>query len=111
MFGSPRRRIRALFLSAILLGSLTAEAVSGASWNGVLLDSSGKPVAEAVVKLHPTGGGRDYTATSSANGKFAFVDIAAGLYELSAALRSGIAEALSWGPWNSGQNSSTSSTS
>ncbi len=84
MFSSPRRRVRALFLSAILLGSLTAEAVSGASWNGVLLDSSGKPVADAVVKLHPTGSGRDYTANSAANGKFAFGEIAAGLYELSA---------------------------
>jgi hypothetical protein len=84
MFTSHRSCIRAPFLSAILLVSLTAGAVSGASWNGVLLDSSGKPVAEAVVKLHSAGGERDYTATSAANGKFVFGDIASGSYELSA---------------------------
>jgi carboxypeptidase family protein len=81
---SLRSCIRPLFLSAILLVSLTAGAVSGASWNGVLLDSSGKPVTEAVVTLHSAAGGRDYTATSAANGKFVFGEIATGSYELSA---------------------------
>ncbi len=84
MSNSPRSGFRALFLSAILLASLTVSAASGASWNGVLLDSSGKPVAKAVVKLHPTAGGLDYTATSEATGKFAFGEIAVGTYELSA---------------------------
>lgn len=50
----------------------------------MLSDSSGKPVAEAVVKLHSTAGGRDYIATTAANGKFAWGDLAAGPYELSA---------------------------
>jgi hypothetical protein len=50
----------------------------------MLLDSSGKPLAEAVVTLHSAVGGRDFTATTAANGKFAFGAIAAGTYGLSA---------------------------
>jgi hypothetical protein len=42
MSNSPRSRFWAPFLSAILLASLAAVAASGASWNGVLLNSSGK---------------------------------------------------------------------
>ena len=84
MSNSPRSRFRALFLSAILWTSPAASAVLGVSWTGVLLDSSGQPVADAVVKLHSTADGRDYTATSASNGKFALGEIAAGTYELSA---------------------------
>jgi hypothetical protein len=84
MSNSPRSRFRALFLSAILVASLTAGAVSEASWNGVLLDSSGKPAAEAAVKLHSTSDGRDYAATSAANGKFAFGEVTRGTSKLSA---------------------------
>src|SRR5579859_8084837 len=84
MFMALGNRISTWCLVALVLTASAASAASGASWNGVLVDSSGKPVAEAVVKLHPTGSGRDYTATSAANGKFALGDIAAGLYELSA---------------------------
>ncbi|MGC1649241.1 MAG: TonB-dependent receptor [Candidatus Sulfotelmatobacter sp.] len=51
-----------------------------------MLDSSGKPVADAVVKLHSTADGRDYTATSDSNGKFALGEIATGTYELSATI-------------------------
>jgi hypothetical protein len=65
----------------VLLAVPGAAAVSGASWNGRLSDASGKPVADAILLLHPAAGGRDYTTT--ATGKFAFTDIAGGSYEVS----------------------------
>src|ERR1700681_2925267 len=70
-------------LIAVLLVAPLAGAVSGASWNGVVRDGAGKTVDEAVITLHPTSGGRDYTATTLANGKFAFAEIASGTYEVS----------------------------
>src|SRR5271169_7097478 len=76
-------RIHTLCLGVILLAALTAAAASGASWNGVLNDASGKPVAEAVVKLHAASGGRDYIATTGVDGKFAFAGIELGSYEVS----------------------------
>ncbi|HEY6371523.1 MAG TPA: TonB-dependent receptor [Candidatus Sulfotelmatobacter sp.] len=73
-----------LWLGVFLLASSIACAATGATWSGVLLDSSGKPVAEAVIRIHSTSGRRDYTTTTASNGKFAFGDIAAGTCELSA---------------------------
>ena len=46
-------------------------------------DASGKPVADAILLLRPAAGGRDYTTTTTATGKFAFTDIAGGSYEVS----------------------------
>jgi len=77
-------QIRHLCFGALLLAVPMAGATN-ASWSGALIDASGKPVAGAVVKLHPASGGHDYTATTASNGKFQLVDIAAGSYELSAA--------------------------
>ena len=76
-------RFRFLCLIAVLLVASFSAAVSGAAWNGVLRDGSGKAVAGAVVRLHSASGGRDYSATTAANGTFAFADIAAGTYEAS----------------------------
>ena len=60
----------------------TVHALSGASWNGVLLDGSGKPIAQGTVKLH-SAEGRDYVSATGADGKFAFAEVAAGSYEVS----------------------------
>jgi hypothetical protein len=83
MFMGPRNRTWILSFGIVLLAGTIAAAASGAAWNGVLSDSSGKPVAEAVVKLHAASGGRDYTATTAANGKFAFAEIELGSYDVS----------------------------
>jgi len=56
---------------------------SAASWNGKLTDSSEKPVAGAVVRLHATSGKNEYQATTAANGEFSFTEIEPGSYELS----------------------------
>ena len=82
MLIGPGNRIRTLCLSVILLAAVTTTAASAASWNGVLNDSSGKPVAEAVVKLHAASG-RDYIATTAVDGRFAFAEIELGSYEVS----------------------------
>ncbi len=60
-----------------------SHALAAASWNGVLTDGSGKPVGAAIIKLHAASGGRDYSATTAADGKFVFAEIAAGAYEVS----------------------------
>src|SRR5271156_3145321 len=52
-------------------------------WTGVLRDKSGKPIANASVKLQSKLGDRSYATLTSANGEFSFQEIAAGSYELS----------------------------
>ena len=59
-----------------------AGAASGASWNGVLSDAAGKPVAATIVTVHAASENRNYTATTTADGRFAFANIAAGTYEV-----------------------------
>jgi hypothetical protein len=68
----------ALIVFTVSLGA----AASGASWNGVLSDGSGKPAGQAIVALHSISGGHDYRATTTANGQFTFTDVTAGSYEL-----------------------------
>jgi hypothetical protein len=48
-----------------------------------LRDATGKPVTDATVHLRTSGGGQDYSAKTSANGNFLFIDVRAGTYELS----------------------------
>lgn len=83
MFIRPGNRICILCLSFVLLAGSGASALSGASWSGVLTDGSGKPLAEAVVTLRSSSGGRDYTVRTASSGKFAFAEIVAGSYEVS----------------------------
>ena len=66
-----------------LLAASFAGGAAGSSWNGILRDDAGKPVAEAVVRLHPATGGGDYASTTAANGRFTFAELAAGSYEVS----------------------------
>ena len=53
-----------------------------ASWHGILRDAAGHVVGDAAIVLHAVSGDREYTAKSSANGQFAFVEIAGGSYTL-----------------------------
>src|ERR1700736_6715939 len=77
------RRTSILCLGAVLLISPVVAAASGTSWNGRLIDDTVKRLTEAVVKLPSAIAGHDYTATTAANGKFVFTEIAAGSYEVS----------------------------
>jgi hypothetical protein len=78
-----RDEVRALCFIATLAAASIAGALSAASWSGILLDHAGKSAAEATVKLRSIPGNRDYTARTSASGKFTFTEIAAGDYRLS----------------------------
>jgi hypothetical protein len=78
-----RNRLHIVCLIGVLFLTSLADAASGATWNGVLIDSAGKPVAGAIVTLQAASDNRNSTATTEADGKFAFVEIATGTYEVS----------------------------
>ncbi|MGB2899907.1 MAG: TonB-dependent receptor [Candidatus Acidiferrum sp.] len=52
------------------------------SWSGVLRDSGGNPVGGASIKLFAANANREYSATTSKTGLFAFTALAAGNYTL-----------------------------
>ena len=58
-----------------------APALTGASWNGTLTDSGGKPVAGAAVRLLSPGG-TEYSTRTSDDGRFVFTAIAADTYKV-----------------------------
>jgi hypothetical protein len=78
----PGNQLRTMCLVGFLLAVSPVRAVSGTSWSGVLTDSAGHPVRETVVKLRSVSG-HEYTATTAANGRFAFSGIAGGVYAVS----------------------------
>ena len=80
---SLESRIRVPFLAAVFALVTVTHALAGSVWNGTLTNADGKPVAGAVVKLRAVPAGRDYTATTAADGKFAFAGIVGGSYEVS----------------------------
>src|SRR5271166_4680742 len=75
--------LRTLCAFTLLLAASQSHALAAASWSGALTDGAGTPVDRAVVNLHPASGGRDYTATTTSDGKFVFAEIAPGTYEVS----------------------------
>jgi hypothetical protein len=83
MFSRLKNRFTVLCLPVIFLASAVTNALSGTSWNGALTDSAGKAVAGASIKLHAPVQGRDYVATTTADGRFEFDLLALGSYELS----------------------------
>jgi hypothetical protein len=72
-----------LYSFIFLMWISVASALSSAVWNGHLSDSAGKAVSGAVVRLHSTAAGHDYSATTGVDGAFAFADLATDRYELS----------------------------
>jgi hypothetical protein len=60
-----------------------APALSGGSWSGVLCDDAGRPLDGAVVQLRSAVGDHDYAAKTAAGGKFQFLAIRPGTYEVS----------------------------
>src|SRR5882762_5486905 len=78
-----RHRVLTLCLLLVLAMAPAASARSAGSWTGFVRDEAGNPVGEATIRLHLAGGGSDYTARTSASGKFVFAEIGAGNYALS----------------------------
>src|SRR5258706_3597192 len=50
------------------------------SWRGILRDAAGNPVGMATVRLVSADSKREYSATISASGQFAFAGVAVGEY-------------------------------
>jgi len=84
MFPSVNCPIRTVCGAVVLLAALPASGFARASWNGVLKDKAGKPVAGAVITLHSPSGRLDYSSKTSMTGAFSFDRIRAGKYQLSA---------------------------
>src|ERR1700739_1139563 len=59
-------------------------AFSATTWNGVLRDAAGKPVADAKITLRANSRDRTFEARTAADGAFAFSGIAPGTYTLAA---------------------------
>jgi len=55
---------------------------SATTWNGILRDAAGKPVADAKISLRASAGDRTYAAQTLANGAFVFAGVEAGTYTL-----------------------------
>ncbi len=83
MLSALPRCFRSTLLLTLVLATSSAFAVPGTSWTGILTDEAGKPVAGAIIRLHSPDRKEDYASSTESNGKFDFVAIAAGTYELS----------------------------
>src|SRR5216683_1958225 len=55
---------------------------SATTWNGLLRDAAGKPVADAKITLRGGSGDQMYEARTTASGTFVFAGVAAGTYAL-----------------------------
>jgi Carboxypeptidase regulatory-like domain len=81
----------ALSVSTRLLGFVVFVALvfaprsfSATTWNGVLRDSAGKPVADAKITLRAGSGDLSYEARTTASGTFVFAGMKPGTYTLAA---------------------------
>lgn len=79
-----RNSLHVLCIAAVCFLTPIANAVSNVSWNGILVDSVGKPVPQAIIKLRSSASRRDRIATTAADGRFCFAELVAGEYEVSA---------------------------
>jgi hypothetical protein len=88
MSSASRVLLHAFSLVAFLVIAPIAHSapIPSPSWNGTLRDSAGNPVANAKVALHAIASGADYSVATSANGRFSFVDLPAGAYQLTVIL-------------------------
>src|SRR5271157_2748876 len=68
--------LRFATIAIVILLAVSAYGIPGHnSWTGVLRDSGGNAVPEAVVELHAMAGGAGYSARTSASGAFVFPEI------------------------------------
>src|SRR5258707_7836817 len=78
MLSRSRAMARAFFLFLVFLFIPSLHSTPAPSWSGILRDSAGNAVGMATVKLVSADRKRDYSATTSAGGEFAFTAVAAG---------------------------------
>src|SRR5260370_39480826 len=80
MLSRSRAMARAFFLFLVFLFIPSLHSTPAPSWSGILRDSAGNAVGMATVKLVSADRKRDYSATTSASGEFAFTAVAARTY-------------------------------
>src|SRR5712692_1362677 len=82
MLSRPRALARAFVFILVFVQVPFLHCSPADSWKGVLRDAAGNPVGMATVKLVSADSKREYSATISASGQFAFAVVAAGDYRL-----------------------------
>src|SRR6266481_2283141 len=80
MLSWSRPVARACFLLLVLFLTPFLHSSPPPSWNGVLRDAARNAVGMATVKLFSADSNREYSATTSATGQFAFTAVAVGNY-------------------------------
>src|SRR3974390_1166002 len=75
---------RSMCLLVLLLLVSARFSYPATTWNGVLRDAEGKPVAGATITLLAEGSDRKYEATTAADGTFSVANVEAGSYTLTA---------------------------
>src|SRR5258707_10284057 len=83
MLPRPRALARAFVFVLVFVHVPFLHCSPADSWRGILRDAAGNPVGMATVKLVSADSKREYSATISASGQFAFAVVAAGDYKLS----------------------------
>src|SRR6266851_3044332 len=82
MLSRPRVLACAFLFGMVLVQVPFLHCSPADSWRGILRDAAGNPVGMATVKLVSADSKREYSATISASGQFAFAVVAAGDYTL-----------------------------
>src|SRR6267143_559660 len=82
MLSWSRPLARAFFLVIVFILVPALHSSPPPSWSGILRDPAGNPVDMAAIKLFAAGSKREYSATTSITGQFAFTGIAPGNYAL-----------------------------
>src|SRR5467141_3142971 len=82
MLSWSRPLARAFFLVSVFVLIPSLHSSPPPSWRGILRDPAGNPIDMAAIKLFAAESNREYSATTSTTGQFAFTWIAPGNYTL-----------------------------
>src|SRR6267378_3880538 len=82
MLSWSRPLARAFFLVSVFVLIPSLHSSPPPSWRGILRDPAGNPIDMAAIKLFAAESNREYSATTSTTGQFAFTGIAPGNYTL-----------------------------
>jgi hypothetical protein len=80
MISWSRLLVRLFFLVLVFVAGLLVQASPAPSWSGVLRDAVGNPIGRATIKIVAAERKREYSASTSTGGEFAFAAVAAGNY-------------------------------
>jgi Carboxypeptidase regulatory-like domain len=73
-------------LITVILAALLPAALADENWNGILVDDTGRVIANAKIEIRGTNGGPEYRFVTLAHGKFSVPHMQAGTYEVAVRL-------------------------